>query len=152
MSFKLIGVLIALMVVNQIIGTGYGTWKEGFNKQVFWKGVTKVLYLLLGYGVIALTINLAAEFVPQAQYLSGILLEPIAKYFTKACDSLKNLLNESSKDNIATTKQKNNETETTEASKDEIKQSAGTDDCASVLFVLATVYCQSQLLVILQKK
>lgn len=63
MSFKLIGVLIALMVVNQIIGTGYGTWKEGFNKQVFWKGVTKVLYLLLGYGVIALTINLAAEFV-----------------------------------------------------------------------------------------
>lgn len=32
------------------------------------------------------------------EYLSGILLEPIARYFIKVCDALKNLLNESTKD------------------------------------------------------
>lgn len=98
MSLKLIVVLIVLMIANQAIGTGYGSWKEGFNKQVFWKGITKIGCLLIGYGAIALTIHLAADVIPQAQYLSGILLEPIAKYFTKVCDSLKSLLNASSKD------------------------------------------------------
>lgn len=103
MCFRLIFVLVSLMVVNQIIGTGYGTWKEGFCKETFCKGLFKILCLLLGYGVLALTIHLASEFVPQAEYLSGILLEPIAKYFTKVCDSLKNLLNEPVK-KVASTK------------------------------------------------
>ena len=114
MSFKLIFVLIALMLVNQIIGTGYGSWKDGFNKQVFFKGLMKIIYLLLGYGVIALTIHLAAEVVPQAEYLSGILLEPIAKYFTKVCDSLKGLLNESAKMTVPAKVLDPNETELTE--------------------------------------
>ena len=39
----------------------------------------------------------AADYIPKAEYLSGILLEPIAKYFAKVCDSLKQLLNEPTK-------------------------------------------------------
>lgn len=94
MSLQLIVILLVLMAANQIIGTGYGSWKSGFSSELFFKGVKKVLLLLVGYGAIALAAHFAADVIPKAEYLSGILLEPIAKYFTKVCDSLKQLLNE----------------------------------------------------------
>ena len=97
MSIELIMVLIVLVVVNQIIGTGYGSWKSGFSSELFFRGIKKITLLLLGYGAIALTAHFAADYIPKVEYLSGILLEPIAKYFTKICDALKSLLNESTK-------------------------------------------------------
>lgn len=97
MSVQLIGILVILMLANQIIGTGYGSWKEGFSKELFWKGVKKIILLFVGYGAIALAVHFAAGYVPKIEYLNGILLEPIAKYFAKVCDALKQLLNEPTK-------------------------------------------------------
>ena len=97
MSFQLICVLVVLMVANQLIGTGYGSWKEGFSRALFWKGVKKIVLLFVGYGAIALAVHFAADYIPKIEYLNGILLEPIAKYFTKVCDALKQLLNEPTK-------------------------------------------------------
>lgn len=97
MSFQLIFILVVLMVANQTIGTGYGSWKSGFNSDLFFKGVKKIVLLFIGYGAIALAVHFAADYIPKAEYLNGILLEPIAKYFTKVCDSLKQLLNESTR-------------------------------------------------------
>ena len=99
LSVHLIIILVVLMAANQIIGTGYGSWKSGFDKGLFdkglfFRGVEKVFLLLIGYGAIALAVHFAADYVPKAEYLSGILLEPIARYFTKVCESLKQLLNE----------------------------------------------------------
>ena len=42
MSMKLIVVLLILMGVNQVICTGYGTWKKGFQKDLLWKGIWKI--------------------------------------------------------------------------------------------------------------
>ena len=94
MSLQLICILVVLMIANQAIGTGYGSWKSGYNKELFWRGVKKIFLLFIGYGAIALAVHFAADYIPKAEYLNGILLEPIAKYFTKVCDSLKQLLNE----------------------------------------------------------
>lgn len=82
------------MAANQIIGTGYGSWKSGFDWDLFLRGVEKVVLLLVGYGAIALVVHFAADYIPKVEYLSGILLEPIARYFTKVCESPKQLLNE----------------------------------------------------------
>jgi len=94
MSLELLAVLVVLMAVNQALGTGYGSWKDGFNKPLFWRGLKKIGLLLLGYGALAFATHFAGAYVPTAEYLSGILLEPIARYFTKICDALRNLLNE----------------------------------------------------------
>ena len=96
MSFQLIFILVVLMTANQIIGTGYGSWKSGFDSDLFFRDIKKIFLLLVGYGTIALAVHFAADYIPKVEYLSGILLEPIAKYFTKVCDSLKRLLDESS--------------------------------------------------------
>ncbi len=98
MSVKLVIVLVILMGANQVIGTGYGWWKSGFNGQLFLKGIYKIAVLAIGYGAIAFAAKYASAVIPQMEYLSGILLEPIARYFIKVCDSLKNFLNKSTKE------------------------------------------------------
>lgn len=97
MSVQLIFILVVLMTANQIIGTGYGSWKSGFDSDLFFRGIKKIVLLFVGYGAIALAVHFAAGYIPKAEYLGGILLEPIAKYFTKVCDSLKRLLDEPTK-------------------------------------------------------
>ena len=92
-SLSLLAVLVILMTVNQLLGTGYGSWKEGFNKDLFTSGLKKFGSLLLGYGALAFSAHFAGDYVPNAEYLSGILIEPIARYFSKICDSLRSLLN-----------------------------------------------------------
>lgn len=95
MSIKLIAVLIVLMFVNQVVGTSYGAWKEGFQKDLLWKGIWKIICLAAGYGALAFAAHYASQYVPSAEYLSGILIEPIAKYFSKICESLRRLLDDS---------------------------------------------------------
>lgn len=97
MSIKLVIVLAVLLIVNQIIGTGYGSWKKQFEKELFFKGIKKIFYIFIGYGALAFAAHYASEYVPSVEYISGILMEPIARYFTKICDSLRNLTNESTK-------------------------------------------------------
>lgn len=95
MSLILIIVLVVLMAVNQIIGTTYGSWKQGFSKDLLITGLLKILYLALGYGALAFAAHFASQYIPEAGYLSGILIEPIAKYFSKICESLRKLLDDS---------------------------------------------------------
>lgn len=95
MSITLIMVLLVLMAVNQIIGTTYGSWKNGFKKELLWAGLLKIFYLAIGYGALAFAAHYASQYVPAAEYLSGILVEPIAKYFSKICESLRKLLDDS---------------------------------------------------------
>lgn len=98
MSLKLFVVLVILMAVNQLLGTAYGTWKTKFDRRFFAKGFWKVVYLAAGYGAIAIAARYAGDYIPNIEYLSGILLEPIAKYFSKICESLRGLLNDSASD------------------------------------------------------
>ena len=42
MSIKLVIVLAVLLVVNQVIGTGYGAWKDKFDKNLSFSGVKKL--------------------------------------------------------------------------------------------------------------
>ena len=93
-SMKLIIVLCVLMVVNQIIGTSYGSLTEGFKKEKLLNGLWKMGTILAGYAAIAFSARWAGQYISGIEYLSGILLEPIAKYFLKIVDKLKNLLNE----------------------------------------------------------
>lgn len=97
MSIKLMIVLLVLVGVNQAIGTTYGWWKEGFDKTCFLSGLYKIGILLLGYGALAFAAYYAAEYVPSAEYVSGILIEPIARYFTKICEKLRSMLAEPAK-------------------------------------------------------
>lgn len=91
---KLFFVLMGLMTVNQIMGTTYGTWKEGFQKEKFEIGLYKMAILCIGYGAVALTALLAGEYIPGAEYVSGLLLDPIARYFTKLVTDLRCMVNE----------------------------------------------------------
>lgn len=106
MSISLIFVLLFLMLTNQIIGTTYGSWKNGFSKELLGKGLLKILYLALGYSALAFAAHFASEYVPAAEYISGILIEPIAKYFSKICESLRMLLSDSASDVIKSSKEK----------------------------------------------
>lgn len=101
MSIKLFIVLAVLMGTNQILGTCYGSWKEGFSVELLWAGIKKVFFLALGYGALAFAARYASQYVPSAEYLSGILIEPIAKYFSKICESLRKLLNDSVTETVA---------------------------------------------------
>lgn len=92
MSIKLFIILIGLMLANQLMGTTYGTWKKGFNKAVFCSGCYKLGILCLGYGTVAVTARYAGEYIPGAEYISGLLLEPIARYFTKLVETLRNMV------------------------------------------------------------
>lgn len=109
MSIKLILVLAVLMVVNQILGTSYGSWKEGFNSKKLGYGLWKIANLAVAYGAIAFAAKFAAQYVPAAEYLSGILIEPIATYFTKICKSLRSLLSDSVDENIRQREEKKNQ-------------------------------------------
>lgn len=57
-------------------------------------------------GALAFAARYAAQYVPSAEYLSGILVEPIAKYFSKICESLRGLLNDSVSENVVKKKQR----------------------------------------------
>lgn len=83
MSITLIVVLVVLMIVNQVIGTSYGSWKEGFKKELLLSGLWKIASLALGYGALAFAAHYASQYVPSAEYLSGILVESIANIFLR---------------------------------------------------------------------
>lgn len=94
-SIKLFLVLIALLLTNQLLGTAYGSWKDKFNRDYFLTGLGKILRLCCCYGAVTLAAKFAGDYVPNSEYLSGILLEPIAKYYSKICKSMRDLLNDS---------------------------------------------------------
>ena len=94
MSIKLIAVLTVLMVANQIVGISYGAFKEGFSWNKLKYGLWKLFTALCGYAAIAFAAYFANEYINGIEYVSGILLEPIAKYFLNVIEKLKLLINE----------------------------------------------------------
>lgn len=116
MSLTLIAVLVVLMVVNQVVGTSYGAWKNGFKWSLLWAGLWKIGSLAIGYGALALAAHFASEYVPATEYLSGILVEPIAKYFSKICESLRKLLSDSVSETVEQKKLKQTNTNEDEVS------------------------------------
>lgn len=94
MSIKLIAVLAVLMLANQVIGISYGAFKDGFSWNKLKYGVWKMFTALLGYAAIAFAAYFANDYIKGIDYVSGILLEPIALYFLNVIDKLKQLINE----------------------------------------------------------
>ena len=94
MSIKLIAVLAVLMVANQIVGISYGAFKEGFSGKKLRFGLWKLFTALCGYAAIAFAAYYANDYIKGIEYVSGILLEPIAKYFLNVVEKLKLLVSE----------------------------------------------------------
>lgn len=92
MSVKLMIALAVLLFTNQLLGTLSGSWKDGYNKALFVKGLKKIGIIALGYGALGFVSWLAGKYVPSAEYLSGLLIEPISKYFSKICETLRGML------------------------------------------------------------
>jgi len=92
MSIRLILVLFVLMFVNQCVGVSYGAFREGFRRDKFEAGIWRYATVLAGYAAIALTVYLARDTVEGIEYVSGLLLEPIARYFLKLVQKLKKIV------------------------------------------------------------
>jgi hypothetical protein len=92
MSIRLIVVLFVLMFVNQCVGVSYGAFREGFRRDKLDAGLWRYATVLAGYAAIALTVWLAKDTVDGIEYLSGLLLEPIAHYFLKLVRKLKRIV------------------------------------------------------------
>lgn len=91
-SFRLVGILFILMIANQLVGTSYGAIVEGFKAEKLKVGLWKTFTTFLGYAVIVIAANYTDNYIPGSEYLSGILLEPIAGYFSKIIEKLKVLI------------------------------------------------------------
>ncbi len=100
MSIILFIVLCVLMVANQMIGIANGWYRDGFSIHKMVCGLQKYGIILLGYGAIAFTAFFAGRYIPQMEYISGLLLEPIARYFIKLLNRLRIVLNDSIDDVI----------------------------------------------------
>lgn len=100
MSIILFLVLCVLMVANQMIGIANGWYRDGFSIHKMVCGFQKYGIILLGYGAIAFTAYISGKYIPEMEYISGILLEPIAKYFVKLLNRLRVVLNDNVEDVI----------------------------------------------------
>lgn len=105
-SMQLLLVLFFLMIVNQIIGTSYGSLKNKFQFSYFLNGIWKMVTILIAYGALALTAELLGEFIPEGKYLSGVLIDPIVRYYAKIYDSLRKIFSESTPKERPQTNQK----------------------------------------------
>lgn len=83
------------MAVNQLMGTGYGVWKDGFDKVKFFNGLHKIVLLAVGYGTVAMAAHFAGNYIGDAEYISGLLIDPIVRYFAKLIGNLKVLVSDS---------------------------------------------------------
>ena len=92
MVLSLLYLLAILIVVNFVIGCLRGIWNEGFKKDKFFKGLITYALILLGFAAIDLFAYAAGQKIQGFVYLAGILLDPIARYFVKLLDTLRELL------------------------------------------------------------
>ena len=100
MSIVLFIFLCVLMVANQMIGIANGWYRDGFSLHKMVGGFQKYGIILLGYGAIAFAAYIAGRYFPKMEYISGLLLEPIAKYFVKLLNRLRVVLNDNIEDVI----------------------------------------------------
>ena len=92
MSLKLLFIMTALLLADYVVGLLHGIWNEGFDKEKCIKGAQKYFLIFVGYGAIALIAYISAMRLAEMEYLSGLLLEPIARYFLKLLDRMKGLM------------------------------------------------------------
>ena len=93
MKMELFLLLILLMIVNQLVGTCRGAIFEKFDKKRFWNGVKRIVIIAAGYFTISIAVFITGELFTEIDYLNGLLLEPICRYFVKLVDNLKLLIN-----------------------------------------------------------
>ncbi len=98
MSIALFMVLCGMMVANQIIGIANGWYREGFSLRKMVAGFQKYGIILFGYGMIAAASYVLGNYFPKAEIISGILLDPIAKYFVKLLNRLRNVVSDNIED------------------------------------------------------
>ena len=92
MSLKLLFIMTALLLADYVVGLLYGIWNEGFDREKCIKGAQKYFLIFVGYGAIALIAYISSMRLAEMEYLSGLLLEPIARYFIKLLDRMKGLM------------------------------------------------------------
>ncbi len=91
MSLNLLFIMTALLLADYVVGLLYEIWNEGFDKTKWIKGAQRYFLIFVGYGALALIAHLSSYYFEEMQYLSGLLLEPIARYFVSLLDRLKGL-------------------------------------------------------------
>ncbi len=92
MSLLLMFLLFVLLFVNYVIGFVRGIVLEGFDMQKFKQGGIHYLLVAFGFGALACFAFFAGKKFEGFEYLSGILLDPIARYFVKLLDTLREFL------------------------------------------------------------
>lgn len=92
MSLNLLFIMTALLLADYVVGLLYGIWNEGFDKEKCIKGAQKHFLIFAGYGALALIAYVSAMRLPEMEYLSGLLLDPIARYFLKLLDRMKEFM------------------------------------------------------------
>ncbi len=91
MSLNLLFIMTALLLADYVVGLLYGIWNGGFDKEKCIKGAQRYFLIFAGYGALALIAHLSSYRFEGMQYLSGLLLEPIARHFVRLLDRLKAL-------------------------------------------------------------
>jgi len=91
MSLNLLFIMTALLLTDYAVGLLYGIWNGGFDKEKCIRGAQRYFLIFAGYGALALIAHLSSYRFEGMQYLSGLLLEPIARYFVRLLDRLKGL-------------------------------------------------------------
>lgn len=94
MSIHLMAALFILMITNHFLGSFKGTCQEHFQTKRFMEGIRKITTIAIGYGIIAFIAYLAKDVIDEIEYISGLLLKPIAEYFLKLIDNVQGLIQE----------------------------------------------------------
>lgn len=91
MSLNLLFIMTGFLLADYMVGLLHGIWNEGFDKGKCIKGAQRYFLIFAGYGALALIAHLSSYRFEEMKYLSGLLLEPIARHFVRLIDRLKSL-------------------------------------------------------------
>ncbi len=92
MSLNLLLVMAVFIVTDFVVELLDDTWKEGFQKEKCIKGAERRALVLIGYSAFALIAYFAGQKASAMEYLSGLLLEPIARYFVSLLNRLRGFI------------------------------------------------------------
>lgn len=92
MAIGLLFIMIAVFVTDFVVEVLYGVFSKQLEQHMVKGLAAKYVLLLIGFGAIALISWAAQYWFDGAKYLSGILLEPIARYFIALMDKLRMIM------------------------------------------------------------
>lgn len=92
MAIGLLFIMLAVFVTDFVVEVLYGVFSKQLEQHMVKGLAAKYVLLLIGFGAIALISWAAQYWFDGAKYLSGILLEPIARYFIALMDKLRMIM------------------------------------------------------------